>query len=118
MKKFEKFESFILEIVENKRKLIAENEKYEAKDILDLLILAHDSEDGLLSDTQLMRNLNTFFIAGHETTAAAVSSTLHFLAENQDCQSKLHHEIMRICGTSPPSYDQLKDVCFLIYCFS
>ena len=112
------FERYMLSIVDAKRKSIEEKgEDFVPSDILDLLVMGHDSEDGILGDRQLIHNLNTFFIAGHETTAAAVSSTIHLLADHPLHQQKLFEEIHRVCGDLPPTYDQLKEVFFFIYFF-
>jgi cytochrome P450 len=52
-------------------------------------------------------------MAGHETTAGGITSTIHFLADNPECQQKLYDEILRVCGNAEPTYEHLKDVTFL-----
>jgi len=116
-KKLDDFMDWMLSLVEKKRKIISESgSDYEPKDILDMLVMGHDSEDGILGDRQLIHNLNTFFIAGHETTAGAVSSALHLLADHPDHQQKVFDEIIRVCGYDAPTYDQLKEMDYLHNC--
>ena len=79
--------------------------------------MGHDSDDGILGDRQLIHNLNTFFVAGHETTAAAVSATIHLLSDHQDIQNILFDEINRVCGEHPPTYDHLKLVFLTLFLF-
>jgi cytochrome P450 len=43
-------------------------------DLLDLLLQARDEETGrVMTDEELVRNLATFILAGHETTAVALT---------------------------------------------
>jgi cytochrome P450 len=68
-------------------------------DLLDLLLQAHDEESGrMLSDEELARNLLTFILAGHETTAVALTWTLWLLAKYPDVQNKVAEEAQAIAG--------------------
>ena len=58
------------------------------KDILSVAI-----ESGGFSDENLVNQLMTFLIAGHETTAAALSWTICMLCKHSDVQTRLQKEV-------------------------
>ncbi|XP_054157182.1 cytochrome P450 3A11-like [Oppia nitens] len=51
-----------------------------------------------MTDTDLLATAFIFFVAGYETTAAALAHVLHSLAINQDCQQKLYDEVKKFDG--------------------
>lgn len=59
------------------------------EDILSLLLLARDEDGEALSDGELRDELVTLLIAGHETTAAALSWALVELAGDREAQARL-----------------------------
>ncbi|REJ83128.1 MAG: cytochrome P450 [Planctomycetota bacterium] len=61
-------------------------------DLLDLLLAARDDEGRPMSRRQLRDELMTVFLAGHETTAIALSFTLWLVAKHPDVQEKLRRE--------------------------
>jgi cytochrome P450 family 135 len=61
----------------------------EREDILSLLLQARDEEGGGLSDRELRDELVTLLVAGHETTAAALSWALVELARDPAAQARL-----------------------------
>ncbi|EIM88819.1 cytochrome P450 [Stereum hirsutum FP-91666 SS1] len=70
------------------------NEK--GRDILSLLMMANrDAKEGnKLTDEQLVANVNTFIMVGHETTAGSVALTTYALARNPEMQQKLRDELI------------------------
>ncbi|MBI1193968.1 MAG: cytochrome P450 [Bacteroidetes bacterium] len=63
-------------------------------DLLSMLLEARDADTGeAMSDRQLRDEIATIFIAGHETTANALSWTLYALATNPEVEQKLCSEI-------------------------
>lgn len=63
-------------------------------DLLSMLLEAKDADTGeTMSDRQLRDEIATIFIAGHETTANALSWTLYALAKNPEVEEKLLAEI-------------------------
>jgi cytochrome P450 len=83
----------------------------DAGDLLSMLLLARDEETGGgMNDEQLRDEVLTLFIAGHETTAVALSWTFYLLALNPDADHKLRAELDRVlCGRSP-SVDDLPNL--------
>ena len=113
-----KFEAFMASLIAIKREAIqnaaAKNEEWAPKDILDFLLFSRDGD--LLTDLQIARDLNTFFVAGHETTAGALSNTIHFLAENPECQRKAREEVLSVCGNNPPSHEDIQKMEYINNC--
>src|SRR6516162_6463541 len=73
-------------------------------DLLNLLLAARDPETGRsMSDDEIVANLLTFIIAGHETTAVALTWTLWLLAKDQATQQRVFDEARAVTG------DQLID---------
>ena len=69
-------------------------------DLLDLLLNARDPETGRsMTDAEVMTNLLAFIIAGHETTAVALTWTLWLLAKDETAQQRVYDEVMAIAGT-------------------
>ena len=64
-------------------------------DLLSMLLLAQDTEgDGTgMSDRQLRDEAMTLFLAGHETTANALTWTFYLLSQNPDAEARLHAEL-------------------------
>ena len=66
-------------------------------DLMRRLIAALDPETGRsMDDAQLVDNLLTFYFAGHETTAKALTWTLYLLARSAHWTHKLEEEIERV----------------------
>ena len=81
-------------------------------DLLDSLLAARDPETGRsMSDQEAVNNLLTFIIAGHETTAVALSWTLWLLAKDQESQQRVFEEVVgrrrRTRRSQPPHIEQL-----------
>jgi cytochrome P450 len=74
------------------------------EDLLGVLLAAREPESGLpMSDDQLVDNLVTFLLAGHETTAKALTWTLYLLARAPAWQNAIRAEIAAVCGAEPVS---------------
>ncbi len=60
-----------------------------------------------MSDVQLRDEAMTIFLAGHETTANALTWTWHLLSQNPEAEARLHEELDRVLGGRPPAVDDL-----------
>ena len=67
-------------------------------DLLSMLLLAQDTEGdgGGMTDLQLRDEAMTLFLAGHETTANALTWTWYLLAQHPEVEARLHAEIDRV----------------------
>ena len=92
-------------------RLIAErrNNPRDRTDLLTLLILAQDTEGdgGGMTDAQLRDEAMTIFLAGHETTANALTWTWHLLSQNPEVEARLHEELDRVLGGRSPAVNDL-----------
>jgi cytochrome P450 len=64
-------------------------------DLMSMLLLAQDDEagGGGMSDTQVRDEAMTLLLAGHETTANALTWTWYLLSKHPDVEAQLHREI-------------------------
>ena len=63
-------------------------------DLLSMLLLAQDEDDGAtMSDEQVRDECLTLFLAGHETTANALTWTFYLLSQNPEKMAKLSEEL-------------------------
>jgi len=67
-------------------------------DLLSLLLQAQDEDGSRMSDRQLRDELTTLILAGHETTANALSWVWMLLAQNPTVESKLVSELQAVLG--------------------
>lgn len=83
-------------------------------DLLSMLLLSQDTEgDGTgMNDEQLRDELLTLFIAGHETTANALTWAWLLLARNPDRAHELHAELDRVLGDRLPTVDDLSSLTY------
>jgi cytochrome P450 len=82
-----------------------------SNDLLEMLLRSQD-EDGSMSDEQLLDEVKTLFIAGHETTANALSWTWYLLAQHPDVESALRQELATVLDGRIPA---MKDFSRLPY---
>ena len=84
----------------------------DRQDLLSMLLLAQDEEGdgGSMTDRQLRDEALTIFLAGHETTANALSWTWYLLARNPHVEAELHRELDTVLGgrlPTPADYPRL-----------
>ncbi len=94
-------------------RLLAERraDRIDRGDLLSMLLAARDPETGQgMSDKQLRDEILTIFLAGHETTANALSWTWYLLARHPEAEARLHDELDRVLGGRMPSYADLAEL--------
>jgi cytochrome P450 len=81
-------------------RIIAERRanKADRGDLLSMLLLAQDDDGSDMSDRQLRDEMMTIFLAGHETTAMALTWTWYLLAQHPDVLAKLQAEADAVLG--------------------
>ncbi|KAL0955191.1 hypothetical protein HGRIS_004096 [Hohenbuehelia grisea] len=69
----------------------------KGRDIMSILLKAHDDSEagdgGGLTRDQIIQNMSTLLMAGHETTAGSVTFIMYELARHPHVQAKLREEI-------------------------
>lgn len=77
-------------------------------DLLSVLLMAQDEDDGeVMTDEQVRDEALTLFLAGHETTANALTWTWYLLSRNAATESKLHEELDRVVAGRLPTFDDI-----------
>jgi cytochrome P450 len=80
-------------------------------DLLSMLLLAQDEDDGRgMTDEQIRDECLTLFLAGHETTANAMTWTWYLLSQNPDAEAKLLDELETALAGRPPTFDDLPNL--------
>jgi len=77
-------------------------------DLLSTLLHAVDEEGDRtgMTDEQVRDEVMTLFLAGHETTANALTWAFYLLAQNPEAESRLHEELGAVLeGGRPPTAD-------------
>src|SRR5436305_209035 len=82
---------------------------HEHGDLLSMLLTAQDEEasgeGGRMTDTQVRDEAMTIFLAGHETTANALTWTWYLLSQHPDVQARFHAEVDALGGERPTAAD-------------
>ncbi|KAF7361544.1 hypothetical protein MSAN_01188000 [Mycena sanguinolenta] len=105
------------QILESTKAGIGSEKDFAGKrDLLSALLRANLSTEipanQRLSDRELISQIPTFFVAGHETTSLAASWALHALSVNATAQTKLREELLTI-STDNPTMDELNSLPYL-----
>jgi cytochrome P450 len=73
-------------------------------DLVSVLLAARDPETGApLSTREVRDQVLIFLIAGHETTATALTFTCHLLGRHPGVQQRVHQELDGVLGTRVPT---------------
>ena len=80
-------------------------------DLLSMLLLARDEDGKGMSNEQLRDEVTTLFIAGHETTATALTWAMYSIATNPEVEARLMQEIDGLNGETP-SFDHLRQLTY------
>lgn len=88
--------------------------KSEVNDLLNMLLETRyeDTGEGMSVD-QLIDEIKILFIAGHETTANALTFTLQLLGSHLDIQQKVLEEILRVELESGDVVEQLQKMTYI-----
>jgi cytochrome P450 len=78
-------------------------------DLLSMLLLATDTEgDGSgMDDVQLRDEALTIFLAGHETTANALTWTWYLLSQHPEVEARLHAEVDGALKGRAPTFEDM-----------
>jgi len=83
-------------------------------DLLSMLLLAQDEDDGsVMTDRQVRDEAMTIFLAGHETTANALTWTWYLLSQAPDAEAALHAEVDRVLQGRLPTVADLPSLTFV-----
>ncbi|MDR9435610.1 MAG: cytochrome P450 [Thiohalophilus sp.] len=104
--KFRALSKIILEVIERRRR-----EQPERIDFLAMFMDARDKEtDAAMTDRELLDEIMTMIIAGHETSAITLNWVWYFLAKYPDVERKLHAEVDSADYEQIPGFDDLEQL--------
>ena len=96
------FESAVDAIIARRRGRLDREPEGVERDILTLLLEAHDGETGRgLTEVEIKANIITFIAAGHETTANSLAWSLFLLSQSPVWSERVAAEAARECGGPP-----------------
>ena len=82
-----------------------------ADDLLDFMLRAKDPQTGrAMSPRDVLHNMQFFIVAGHETTALALSWALQLLALDQEVQDQAHKQARAVLDTRVASAEDLPQI--------
>ncbi|OSD02196.1 PAH-inducible cytochrome P450 monooxygenase PC-PAH 1 [Trametes coccinea BRFM310] len=89
---------FARELIAQKTEAVLAGKNENKKDIMSILVKANASENpkARLSDEEMISQMATFLLAGHETTANSMTWMLYELARHPDYQAKLRDEVRAV----------------------
>jgi len=78
------------------------------RDVLSTLVAARDEDDGTgMTDVEIRDEVMTLLLAGHETTANALTWTLYLLSQHPEARDKVACEVRDVCTGPVASFDDL-----------
>ncbi len=92
--------------------LIQQRRNQGGNDLLAMLMQVEDEEGNRMSDRQLRDEVTTLILAGHETTATALSWTGMLLCQHPEVEAKLIAELQAVLGGRPPSVADLPQLTY------
>ncbi|KNE67722.1 hypothetical protein AMAG_12453 [Allomyces macrogynus ATCC 38327] len=104
----EQFDQFIFDMIDTKTAELAakraaglQDGDQDARNLLEMMIEAAEGTD--FSREDLRANTVIFFVAGHDTTANALSFAIYLLGMHPEVQERARQEVISIMGDANPS---------------
>lgn len=96
-RRFRRLRQVVADVIEGRRSA----EPHAPADLLAMMIAARDEKGEALSTDELVDEVMTLVIAGHETTATTLAWIWHLLAAHPAAEARLHREIDASQGPAP-----------------
>jgi cytochrome P450 len=111
MKRFEKARDFLDKTIYgfiNERRAAG----VDRGDLLSMLLLAQDEQGDHtgMTDQQVRDEVLTLFLAGHETTANALTWTWYLLSRYSDVEQRMRAELDQVLGERTPTFDDIANL--------
>ncbi|HEV2269334.1 MAG TPA: cytochrome P450 [Steroidobacteraceae bacterium] len=88
-------------------------EKEEHFDYIAMLMSARDKDSGEpMPERQLIDEILTLVVAGHETTASGLNWTWYLLSQHPDAEARLHAELDSVPDESAPGLPQMEQLAY------
>ncbi len=99
-------DAVVFRIIDEHRR--AEKANGPGSDLLAMLLQAREEGTGApLTDAQLRNDTLTLLLAGHETTANALTWIFYLVSQHPAVESELRHEVRAVLGERVPTLDDL-----------
>ncbi len=89
----------------------------DAEDLLGLLLSVRDEQGQPLPLRRVRDEVATFLLAGHETTANALTWMWYLLALNGDARERMLDEVDEVLGGRPPEFADVPQLRWTTACF-
>jgi len=100
---FRSLRKIVLQVVTQRRK-----ENANSTDILGMLMAASDRDNGqVMPDSQLINEIMTLVVAGHETTASALNWAWYLISQHPEVEERLSSELARASDSAFLGLDDL-----------
>ncbi|MBK05675.1 MAG: cytochrome P450 [Deltaproteobacteria bacterium] len=91
-----------------------QNKEERHNDLLDMFMAVEDEETGEKMNAQQLRDeCTTMLLAGHETTANAITWAFYALSKRPDIKQRLQHELDTVLEGRSPTLEDLKQLPYL-----
>ena len=98
-----RLDAIVYQMIEERRR-----SKEDRGDLLSMLLSARDEDDGsFMSDRQVRDEAMTILLAGHETTAVALTWAWYLLAQHPHVYTRMRDEVDRVLGGRLPAFADL-----------
>jgi cytochrome P450 len=98
--------------------IVARRRAVGGRDIVSLLLAERDERGTALNDDDVRNEVVTLVLAGHETTATALSWAWYLLATHPAVTEKLHAELDAVLGDRDPTLDDVARLTYTTAIFS
>jgi enediyne biosynthesis protein E7 len=106
--KFRSLTKLVAGLIERRRR-----EGEEHFDYIAMLMSARDKDSGEpMAERQLIDEVLTLVVAGHETTASGLNWTWYLLSRHPDAEARLHAELDAVPNQSAPSLPQMEQLAY------
>jgi cytochrome P450 len=104
---FDEFDSTVDQLINDR----AREPNNKQKDLLARLVAARDLETGGgMTAKEVRDEVVTIFMAGHETTAQALTWTWYLLSLHPSVEAKLHEELTTVLNGRTPQYEDIANL--------
>ena len=106
--RFRSLTKLVAGLIERRRR-----EKEEHFDYIAMLMGARDKDSGEpMSDRQLIDEVLTLVVAGHETTASGLNWTWYLLSQHPEVEARLHAELDALADDPAPDLAQMERLAY------
>ncbi|HEV2443647.1 MAG TPA: cytochrome P450 [Steroidobacteraceae bacterium] len=106
--KFRSLAKLVAGLLERRRR-----EKEEHFDYIAMLMSARDKDSGEpMGERQLIDEILTLVVAGHETTASGLNWTWYLLSQHPDAEARLHAELDAVPDDLAPGLPQMEQLAY------